>query len=65
MPTQRIHPALDEALWQQQAAQIAPTKLDLAVIYMPGASHDRVLRVIGPKSSNLWGTWETSIARRE
>jgi hypothetical protein len=50
-------PPPDEAQLTLQEAQIVPTQLDLAIIYIPGTSHQRSIRAVYRHNDRSWRTW--------
>ena len=49
---------MSEADLAPQASQIVPTRLELTVVYIPGASHTRCITWTSSQGRNWNATWE-------
>jgi hypothetical protein len=53
----RVKPDLTLAQMTPHEGQIVPTELNLTFLYIPGAGHDRMIRVFRFSSQSALGTW--------
>jgi hypothetical protein len=55
--TLRFKPDFDQALMRPQISQIAPTGLNLSILYLPGATHRRTLVEVNSEGVSSNATW--------
>jgi hypothetical protein len=53
-----LKPGVAEADLAPQPSQIVPTRLDLTVLYIPGASHARLITWTSTAGRNWTATWD-------
>ena len=54
----RLNPQVDPSELRFQESQIVLTRLNLTVLYVPGAAHSRLITWTGAGARNWTATWE-------